>query len=80
MFETYLERVGERLMHVHLSENDGSRDQSLQVMIEQHQADLAIRIQSRMQNMEQLGQLMIFSPSRAWVQRDCTVYMALPSA
>ena len=29
MFEKYLERVGGRLMHVHLSENDGSRDQHL---------------------------------------------------
>jgi sugar phosphate isomerase/epimerase len=29
MFETYLERFDRRLMHVHLSENDGSRDQHL---------------------------------------------------
>ncbi len=29
MFDTYLEQLGHRLMHVHLSENDGSRDQHL---------------------------------------------------
>jgi sugar phosphate isomerase/epimerase len=29
MFEAYLERFSARLMHVHLSENDGSRDQHL---------------------------------------------------
>lgn len=29
MFEAYLARLGRRLMHVHLSENDGSRDQHL---------------------------------------------------
>jgi sugar phosphate isomerase/epimerase len=29
LFEAYLERFSRRLMHVHLSENDGSRDQHL---------------------------------------------------
>jgi sugar phosphate isomerase/epimerase len=29
MFGAYLERFSERLVHVHLSENDGSRDQHL---------------------------------------------------
>jgi sugar phosphate isomerase/epimerase len=29
MFQKYLERFSQRLMHVHLSENDGSRDQHL---------------------------------------------------
>jgi sugar phosphate isomerase/epimerase len=29
LFDTYLERFGRRLLHVHFSENDGSRDQHL---------------------------------------------------
>ncbi len=45
MFDTYLERAGHRLMHVHLSENDGRWDQHLPLgSVPRNAIDWAARI------------------------------------
>jgi sugar phosphate isomerase/epimerase len=69
MFETYLERVGERLMHVHLSENDGSRDQHLPLgAVPRNEIDWASRIaRLKARGYDSTISLEIFAPERAYL-------------
>lgn len=69
MFETYLERVGDRLMHVHLSENDGSRDQHLPLgAVPRVEVDWPARI-SRLKASGYDGtiSLEVFAPERVYL-------------
>jgi sugar phosphate isomerase/epimerase len=69
MFEEYLERFSQRLMHVHLSENDGSRDQHLPLgTMPRPQIDWSARI-AHLKTSGYGGtiSLEVFAPERAYL-------------
>jgi sugar phosphate isomerase/epimerase len=69
MFEKYLERIGGRLMHVHLSENDGSRDQHLPLgAIPRSHIDWPTRIaRLKASGYDGTISLEVFAPERAYL-------------
>jgi sugar phosphate isomerase/epimerase len=69
MFEKYLERIGGRLMHVHLSENDGSRDQHLPLgTIPRSHIDWPARIaRLKASGYDSTISLEVFAPERAYL-------------
>jgi sugar phosphate isomerase/epimerase len=69
MFVTYLERFEGRLMHVHLSENDGSRDQHLPLgAVPKVDIDWPARIaRLRASGYDGTISLEVFAPERAYL-------------
>jgi sugar phosphate isomerase/epimerase len=69
MFETYLERFSSRLMHVHLSENDGSRDQHLPLgSVPKGELDWPARIaRLKASGYDGTISLEVFAPERAYL-------------
>ena len=69
MFVTYLERFGGRLMHVHLSENDGSRDQHLPLgAVPKADIDWPARIaRLKASGYDGTISLEVFAPERAYL-------------
>jgi sugar phosphate isomerase/epimerase len=69
MFDAYLERFGKRLMHVHLSENDGSRDQHLPLgAMPKVEVDWPARIaRLKASGYDNTISLEVFAPERAYL-------------
>lgn len=69
MFETYLERLGHRLMHVHLSDNDGSWDQHLPLgAVRRGDIDWPARIaRLKAVGYDSTISLEVFSPERTYL-------------
>lgn len=69
MFEAYLERFTGRLMHVHLSENDGSRDQHLPLgAVPKVEIDWPARIaRLKASGYDGTISLEVFAPERAYL-------------
>lgn len=69
MFEKYLESLGGRLMHVHLSENDGSRDQHLPLgAVPRVEIDWSARIaRLKASGYNRTISLEVFAPERAYL-------------
>ena len=69
MYDAYLERFGRRLMHVHLSENDGSRDQHLPLgAVPKVEVDWPARVaRLKASGYDGTISLEIFAPERAYL-------------
>ncbi len=69
MFDAYLERFSGRLMHVHLSENDGSRDQHLPLgAVPKVEVDWPARVaRLKASGYDGTISLEVFAPERAYL-------------